>query len=120
VIGFQTFGYRQNFLGAAYRVLGLEVTTGVLAYAGRQVVSGIYPIGVDPAPFLEALQADPATATELRQLEESVGQRKLLLGMDRLDYSKYKSPQKGGGNHAALAIGLSHLAITFATDFVDH
>ena len=34
--------------------------------------------------------------------------------------AKYKSPQKGGGNHAALAIGLSHLAITFATDFVDH
>jgi trehalose-6-phosphate synthase len=69
-------------------VLGLEATTGVLAYAGRQVVSGIYPISVDPAPFLEALQADPATATELRQLEESVGRRKLLLGMDRLDYSK--------------------------------
>jgi trehalose 6-phosphate synthase/phosphatase len=88
VIGFQTFGYRQNFLGAVYRVLGLEATTGVLAYAGRQVVSGIYPISVDPAPFLEALQADPATATELRQLEESVGRRKLLLGMDRLDYSK--------------------------------
>ena len=33
---------------------------------------------------------------------------------------KYKSPQKGGRNHAALAIGLSHLAITFATDLVDH
>src|SRR5437870_4101845 len=34
--------------------------------------------------------------------------------------AKYKSPQKGSGNHAALAIGFSHLAITFATDLVDH
>jgi hypothetical protein len=33
---------------------------------------------------------------------------------------KYKSPLKGDGNHAALATGFSHLAITFATDLVDH
>jgi trehalose 6-phosphate synthase/phosphatase len=88
VVGFQTFGYLQNFLWAVYRVLGLEAAAGVLSYHGRQVVSAMYPISVDPAPFLQALQADPATATELRQLEESVGTRKLLLGMDRLDYSK--------------------------------
>jgi trehalose 6-phosphate synthase/phosphatase len=88
VIGFQTFGYVQNFLWAVYRVLGLDATTGVLSYEGRQVLSAMYPISVDPAPFLEALQADPTTATELHQLEASVGSRKLLLGMDRLDYSK--------------------------------
>jgi putative transposase len=29
-------------------------------------------------------------------------------------------PIKGGWNYAALAIGLLHLAITLATDFVDH
>jgi trehalose 6-phosphate synthase/phosphatase len=88
VIGFQTFGYLQNFLWAVYRVLGLDASTGVLAYQGRQVRSAMYPISVDPAPFLEALQADSTTATELHQLEASVGPRKFLLGMDRLDYSK--------------------------------
>jgi hypothetical protein len=29
-------------------------------------------------------------------------------------------PIKGGWNYAALLIELSHLAITLATDFVDH
>jgi hypothetical protein len=34
--------------------------------------------------------------------------------------TKYNSPQKGDGNHAALGNVISHLAITLATDFVDH
>ena len=33
---------------------------------------------------------------------------------------KYNSPEKGDGNHAAIASVLSHLAITLATDLVDH
>ena len=36
------------------------------------------------------------------------------------DMPKYKLPIKGGWNYAALASGLSHLAITLATDLVDH
>src|SRR6266436_2957059 len=39
---------------------------------------------------------------------------------DEQELAKYKSPLKGDGNHAALATGFSHLAITFATDLVDH
>jgi trehalose 6-phosphate synthase/phosphatase len=88
LIGFQTFSYMQNFLWAVYRVLGIEAETGSLPYGGRQVASEVHPIGIDPQQFLSALHSDAATAHEIERLNSSIGTRKLLLGMDRLDYSK--------------------------------
>jgi trehalose 6-phosphate synthase/phosphatase len=88
VIGFQTFSYMQNFLWAVYRVMGIDAETGYLPYGGRQVAFEVHPIGVDPRQFLAAIHSSPETIAEIAQLDESVGPRKLLLGMDRLDYSK--------------------------------
>ncbi len=88
VIGFQTFGYLQNFLWSVYRVLGLDAETGYLPYGGRQVKFGVHPIGIKPEQFLHAVHLDAETAEELSRLDSSIGSRKLLLGMDRMDYSK--------------------------------
>jgi trehalose 6-phosphate synthase/phosphatase len=88
LIGFQTFGYLQNFLWSVYRVLGIDAETGYLPYGGRQVTFGVHPIGINPKQFLDAIHTDPTTAEELGRLDTSIGLRKLLLGMDRLDYSK--------------------------------
>ena len=88
LIGFQTFSYMQNFLWAVYRVLGIDAETGYLSFGGRQVAFEVHPIGIDPKQFLEAIHTDPATKAEIQRLDESIGTRKLLLGMDRLDYSK--------------------------------
>lgn len=88
LIGFQTFSYMQNFLWAVYRVLGIDAETGYLPFGGRQVAFEVHPIGIDPEQFLHAIHHDEATAREIARLDQSIGQRKLLLGMDRLDYSK--------------------------------
>jgi trehalose 6-phosphate synthase/phosphatase len=88
LVGFQTFGYLQNFLWSAYRVLGLDAETGYLPYGGRQVKFGVHPIGIKPEQFLHAVHHDAETADELARLDSSIGARKLLLGMDRMDYSK--------------------------------
>jgi trehalose 6-phosphate synthase/phosphatase len=88
LLGFQTFSYMQNFLWTVYRVLGIDVETGHLPYGGRQVGFEVHPIGIDPQQFLQAIHSDPATARERDRLNASIGTRKLLLGMDRLDYSK--------------------------------
>lgn len=88
LIGFQTFGYMQNFLWAVYRVLGIDAETGYLSVGGRQVAFEVHPIGIDPKQFLNAIHHDPATKAEIKRLDKSLGHRKLLLGMDRLDYSK--------------------------------
>ncbi len=88
LIGFQTFSYMQNFLWAVYRVLGLDAETGYLPYGGRQVAFEVHPIGIDPDQFLNTIDHDPATQEEITRIDQSIGPRKLLLGMDRLDYSK--------------------------------
>jgi trehalose 6-phosphate synthase/phosphatase len=88
LIGFQTFSYMQNFLWAVYRVLGIDAETGYLPFGGRQVAFEVHPIGIDPHQFLEAIHTDSTTIAEIARLDESIGSRKLLLGMDRLDYSK--------------------------------
>jgi trehalose 6-phosphate synthase/phosphatase len=88
LIGFQTFNYLQNFLWSVYRVLGIDAETGFLPFGGRQITFGVYPIGVDPQQFLTAIHTDSDTQRELARLDESIEDRKLLLGMDRLDYSK--------------------------------
>jgi trehalose 6-phosphate synthase/phosphatase len=88
LIGFQTFGYTQNFLWSVYRVLGIDAETGYLSFDGRQVTFGVHPIGIDPKQFLDAIHTDPDTHAEIQNLDDSLGSRKLILGMDRLDYSK--------------------------------
>ncbi len=49
---------------------------------------GVHPIGIDPQQFLQAIHHDTATIAEINHLDTSIGKRKLILGMDRLDYSK--------------------------------
>lgn len=88
LIGFQTFSYMQNFLWAVYRVLGIDAETGYLPFEGRQVGFEVHPIGIDPQQFLSAIHQDSDTREQIDRLEVGIGTRKLLLGMDRLDYSK--------------------------------
>lgn len=88
VVGFQTFNNLQNFLYAVYRVLGIAADMNALSYEGRPVHCAVHPISVDPAQFLKALESDAGTLEESRRLHEAMGGRKVILGMDRLDYSK--------------------------------
>jgi trehalose 6-phosphate synthase/phosphatase len=88
VVGFQTFNNLQNFLYSVYRVLGIAADMNALSHEGRPVNCAVHPISVDPAQFLEALDSDADTLQESRRLNEAMGKRKVILGMDRLDYSK--------------------------------
>ncbi|MGE5185591.1 MAG: trehalose-6-phosphate synthase, partial [Acidobacteriota bacterium] len=51
----------------------------------RWPLVSVLPIGVDPSDFLVTAE-DPDD--EVRQLRDVLGDRKLILGVDRLDYSK--------------------------------
>ncbi len=77
----------------AYDVIGLQTEddvanlNDVLAAAGQPVRTGCYPIGIDPEAF--AAEARTAAAgPEGERLRSSLGDRALILGIDRLDYSK--------------------------------
>lgn len=60
----------------------------VLGPDGRPSVVSHFPATIDPAP-LEAVAAEPATIEAARALRDDIGaERKLLVGVDRLDYTK--------------------------------
>ncbi len=86
-LSFQTADDARHFRSACLRVLGLDSSPDSIEVGGRQVGIGIDPIGIDTAGFTEALR-DPATAADLAELERRFEGRSLIVGVERLDYTK--------------------------------
>ena len=82
-IGFQTQRWADNFVASARGLLGSEAETRARERAR------VVPVGIDPDRFAEAATAggNPNESMSLG-LEAMLGGRKLILGVDRLDYSK--------------------------------
>ncbi|HEY6493145.1 MAG TPA: trehalose-6-phosphate synthase [Trebonia sp.] len=91
VVAFHTDEYRGNFLRSCERLLGdsgLEVRgSSVRLPDGRMVATATAPISIDAGQFA-ALAADPEVKQGIQGLEEQFSGRTLLLGVDRLDYTK--------------------------------
>jgi trehalose 6-phosphate synthase/phosphatase len=91
-IGFHTGDYVRHFRSSCLRVLGIESGPDVVEHEGRIVGVGADPIGIDVESLLDTL-ADPATADVVAEIEERYAGRRLILGIERLDYTK-GIPQK--------------------------
>lgn len=87
VIGFHLYDYAQYFLDSCKRLLGTTSSNGVMTYQQRTIKVSAYPIGIDYEKFRKQLK-DPSTTGTLKQLRTSYGKQKLILSIDRLDYSK--------------------------------
>ncbi|QVI29039.1 trehalose-6-phosphate synthase [Mycolicibacterium neoaurum] len=97
LVGFHLAGGAQNFLILARRLLGANTsraTIGVRARFGevqvgfRTVKVGAFPISIDSAE-LDRKARDKSIRQRARQIRAELGNpRKLLLGVDRLDYTK--------------------------------
>lgn len=85
LLGFQTESYRQNFFQSASEVLGIDFETENLSWEDRRVRVGVYPIGIDVAKFTRSSPEVDAMVSDIR--EKTAG-KKVLLGVDRLDYTK--------------------------------
>ena len=81
LVGFHTAGYMRNFASAVERLLGLPVHGDRVTYGGREVRLGVFPMGADVARY-----ADPAPSKS--RTPRPPIDRRLLLGVDRLDYTK--------------------------------
>jgi trehalose 6-phosphate synthase/phosphatase len=91
-IGFHTGDYARHFRSTCLRVLGIDAAPDAIAYDDRTIGVGVHPIGIDVDEFKATLR-DPATKSIEAQLEERYAGRQLVLGIERLDYSK-GIPQK--------------------------
>jgi trehalose 6-phosphate synthase/phosphatase len=87
LIGFHTFSYAQHFSNALGELLGLDPDTGRVWWDDREVRFGVFPMGIDADAFQELAHSDAVESELQRITQEAQGQR-LLLGVDRLDYTK--------------------------------
>jgi trehalose 6-phosphate synthase/phosphatase len=86
-VSFQTGDYARHFRSTCLRVLGLDSHPEWLDFDGRRVSIGVDSIGVDVAGFRRTL-ADPETARLLADLDAQYAGRRVVLGVERLDYTK--------------------------------
>jgi trehalose 6-phosphate synthase/phosphatase len=87
VIGFHTHDYSEYFLRCVQRILGYEHRMGQLTIGGRLVKVGAFPMGIDFKKFYEAADLTEVQK-EKEELERRLGDSKIVLSVDRQDYSK--------------------------------
>jgi trehalose 6-phosphate synthase/phosphatase len=87
LIGFQTYEYVSQFLGCCLRVLGLECEPELICLPQRDVHVAALPVGIDPNE-IRRLAALPEIEEELTELERTYDGKWVILGVDRLDYTK--------------------------------
>ncbi|GAA3455346.1 alpha,alpha-trehalose-phosphate synthase (UDP-forming) [Dactylosporangium matsuzakiense] len=89
LVGFQQPLAAQNFLRLTAQLLGLHPEGEHVEYEGRTVTARAFPISIDAAE-IDALATDPEVLAEAERLRKDLGgdRRLLLLGVDRLDYTK--------------------------------
>jgi trehalose 6-phosphate synthase len=92
LVGFQTLRDRRNFLQciralvkeAGFRGKGQVMT---IEYAGREIRVGSFPISIDYEEFVR-LSASTEVADKAWYMHEDLPDRQIILGIDRLDYTK--------------------------------
>jgi trehalose 6-phosphate synthase/phosphatase len=87
LLGFHVYDYARHFINSCNRILGTSNEQNILQYRGRQITIDAFPIGIDYAKFRKTL-AEKETRKEIDSLNERYGNQKILLSVDRLDYSK--------------------------------
>jgi len=88
VIGFQTRLGASNFSQLARKFAGASGTREALNYDGRLIQVGAFPISIDVGRF-ESLAGQADVQEQSRQFRAQLGEtRKIILGVDRLDYTK--------------------------------
>ncbi|MGI8885904.1 MAG: bifunctional alpha,alpha-trehalose-phosphate synthase (UDP-forming)/trehalose-phosphatase [Gaiellaceae bacterium] len=86
-VSFQVGDYARHFRSSCLRIIGIDSSPDSIEVDGRTVGIGVDPIGIDTAGFRKTL-AEPGTARLVEQFEEQYKGRKLVLGIERLDYTK--------------------------------
>jgi trehalose-6-phosphate synthase len=89
LIGFHTPAYASNFLDCCQDVLGLRIDreSGYVFHDVGTTKVGAYPIGV-PVDYFQGLRTDPKVIRRLARITRTVNVERIILGVDRLDYTK--------------------------------
>ena len=87
LVGFHTYDYVRNFLDSVLRLFGYESNMGYINYQNRILKVDTFPMGIDYERFSSSI-LNPDTKKEIKKLKDQVGEKKIILSVDRMDYTK--------------------------------
>jgi trehalose 6-phosphate synthase len=88
LVGFQRPAAAANFVQLARRLHDLPARGSTIEYDGRTVTARAFPISIDVKAF-EELANRPDVVKRAEEIRAELGNpRKIILGVDRLDYTK--------------------------------
>src|SRR5688572_20598952 len=87
LLGFHTFAYMRHFLASLLHVDSVEADIDCVHVGDRDVKLGVFPMGIDTMQFA-TLARDADVIAQAEAIRRDAGGRKILLGVDRLDYTK--------------------------------
>jgi trehalose 6-phosphate synthase/phosphatase len=87
LIGFHTYDYTHYFLRCVQRILGFENNMGQIIAGDHIVRADIFPMGIDFQKFKGAA-ISPEVEIEKEDLKTLFAGRKIIISIDRLDYTK--------------------------------
>ncbi|HEX7968934.1 MAG TPA: trehalose-6-phosphate synthase [Stellaceae bacterium] len=93
LVGFQTEDDLSGFRDYLERWCGGKASPeGEISAFGRRLRAAVFPIGID-VDAIAAQAAQSVGSRHMRRLHESLRERTLMIGVDRLDYSKGLEPR---------------------------
>ena len=87
LVGFHTGAYVRHFTTSLRYVLGLQTDLRRASFDGREIKLDSFPMGVNVAEF-ERLAGCEEVSQESERVRADQSGRRILLGVDRLDYTK--------------------------------
>jgi len=87
LVGFHTYDYVHHFLQSVRRLIGYDDKPGLITIGDRIVKVNAFPLGIDYEHYSGACDT-PKVKKEIKKIHKHLGDRKVILSMDRLDYTK--------------------------------
>ncbi|MFC1551590.1 bifunctional alpha,alpha-trehalose-phosphate synthase (UDP-forming)/trehalose-phosphatase [Candidatus Latescibacterota bacterium] len=87
LIGFHIYDYARHFLSSLRNRLGIEHEFGKIKIGTRLIKVDAFPMGIDYERFSDAGKSS-AVITKMRKFKTRLIKQKIILSVDRLDYTK--------------------------------
>jgi len=87
LVGFHTHSYMRHFISAVYRVLKFDCQLDEIQLDRRIVNVDAFPMGINYDKYHNAIE-DVDIARKAKELKDSFGNGKIIVSVDRLDYTK--------------------------------
>ena len=86
LVGFHTYNYYRHFLSSVLRICGYKNVFGEIDLKSRMVQADVFPMGIDYNRYSNINKSE--IKKEIKKVREKTKNMKIILSIDRLDYSK--------------------------------